>query len=237
MVRILVVYSSLFGANADLAGRIEGTLERHGARVRVRGVRQVVLADHEVTAAADHPEATADDLDWADGFVFTSPAHTGLLSAALKAFVDENHDAAVAGAYLNKTFTGMSTTAFAHAGQERVVDELNAIGSAWGCVVVAPSTANADLNTLDGNPWGLSFVLSHGKLGGASDIERLLDVHLSRFVAVTRCLLPLIGPAASPQTGDDPHPTSVGESNRRNTVGEARTTRYTIAEALGGGRP
>ncbi|MFM9378791.1 hypothetical protein, partial [Gordonia sp. VNK21] len=119
----------------------------------------------------------------------------------------QDHDAAVAGAYLNKTFTAMATSAFAHAGQERVVDDLNAVGAAWGCVLVPPSTASATMNKLDGNPYGLSFVLAHGKIADTAVAAEVLSEHLSRFVAITDALAPVraVGGSASPdQPGHQP---------------------------------
>lgn len=188
MARILVVYSSLFGANTELAGLVETAVKGAGAQVRLRRVREVALPDDVQPVAETAELADADDLAWADGFVVSSPAHTGLLSASIKAFVDENHDAAVAGAYLNKTFTAMATSNFAHAGQERVVDDLNAIGAAWGCILVPPSTANTTVNKLDGNPYGLSFVLEHGRLADSAIAAEVLGEHLTRFVTVTQAL-------------------------------------------------
>lgn len=231
MVKVLVVYSSLFGANVDLAKKSAAKLQRHGAEVRVRGVKQVVLADQQIPAARLYPDAEAADLEWADGFVFTSPAHTGLLSAAMKAFVDNNHEVAVSGQFLNKTFTAMCTAAFAHAGQERVVDELNAIGSTWGCVIVAPSTANAELNSGDGNPWGLSFGLSHGDLEESAAVEHCLDLHLGRFVAVTRCLLPLIHAEEGAVQSPAKHATTVEHAPG---YAGGNSGRYMIADILGG---
>ncbi|MCF8610508.1 NAD(P)H-dependent oxidoreductase [Gordonia sp. HY285] len=191
MTRILHVYSSLFGANAELARLVEAALEPTGCEVRSRRVREVALAEDVQPSATKDDLATADDLAWADGFIISSPSHTGLLSASIKAFIDENHDAAVAGAYLNTTFTAMATSAFAHAGQERVVDDLNAAGAAWGCVLVPPSTADPTMNKLDGNPYGLSFVLEHGKIPDADTAAEVLSAHLTRFVAVTEALAPL----------------------------------------------
>lgn len=216
MPRILHVYSSLFGANAELARLVERVLEANGAQVRSRRVREVALTDDVQHAATVDDLATADDLDWADGFIFSSPAHTGLLSASIKAFIDENHDAAVAGVYVNKTFTAMATSAFAHAGQERVVDDLNAVGAAWGCVLVPPSTASSTINKLDGNPYGLSFVLAHGTLPDEEIANEVLSAHLDRFVAVTEAVATLrahaghvTSPGAtSPRPPKNPPPTA-----------------------------
>lgn len=191
--RILIVFSSLFGANSSLGALAESALTQAGAEVRIRRVREVALPSDVQPAAQNQPLADADDLAWADGFVFTSPSHTGLLSASIKAFIDEHHDAAVAGHYFNKTFTAMATAAFAHSGQERVVDDLNAVGASWGCILVPPSTASATMNKLDGNPYGLSFVLSHGQIPDPAIAREVLNEHLGRFAAITRAVAPLRG--------------------------------------------
>ncbi len=186
MANVLVVFSSIFGANADLAQQAETALIRAGATTRVRGVPQNVLAAHEVPSAKAHPKADEADLEWADGYVFLSPVHTANLSAAMKAFVDNHHEGALAGKFANKTFTAMATAELPHSGQEVVVNTLNSIGSAWGCVIVAPSTANSTLNSEDGDAFGLSFTLEKGKL--PEDIAPALDAHLGRFVGLTQKL-------------------------------------------------
>ncbi|GGM63129.1 NAD(P)H-dependent oxidoreductase [Dactylosporangium sucinum] len=208
MARILLVYSSLFGANAQLAALAEAALGAAGADVRVRRVREVALTGEEQAAAEGAQIATGADLTWAEGFVFCSPSHTGLLSASMKAFIDQHHDSAAAGAHLNKTFTAMATSGYAHAGQERVVDELNAVGAAWGCVIVAPGTADEGLNVHNGNPYGLSFVLEHGRLPGSAETTGVLRRHLHRLVAVTDALAPLR--AADARTGTRTVPTIAG---------------------------
>lgn len=200
MTRVLVVFSSFFGANAELASLVEPILVSAGAEVCVRRAEQLTPDGHaRVYAGIDlgdaheqaAPPATGDDLVWADGIILSSPSHTGLLSSAMKDFIDTHHEAAVAAKFLNRTFTAMATSGFAHAGQERVVGDLNAVAAAWGCILVPPSTANADINTLDGNPFGLSFVLEHGKLTSVDNVQIALTAHLTRFVAVTAATEPL----------------------------------------------
>ncbi|WP_273729415.1 flavodoxin family protein [Brucella gallinifaecis] len=187
MARILIAISSNFGANLVLARLLSPVLEGFGANVRIRRVEV-----HAPSAELSELEyASGIDLEWADGFVFSSPSHTGLMSSAMKAFIDANHEAAVNGNYLNKTFAGMATSGFAHAGQERVVDDLNTVAAAWGCLVVTPSTANPDLNRLNGNPFGLSFVLQHGKIADVEVVTQVLKIHFKRFVAVTKALTSL----------------------------------------------
>jgi multimeric flavodoxin WrbA len=96
MARILIVYSSLFGANTTLAGLAASALGATGAEVRVRRVREVALLDAVQPAVDGAKVASGDDLAWADGFVLSSQSHTGLVSASIKAFIDEHQDAAVA---------------------------------------------------------------------------------------------------------------------------------------------
>ena len=190
MSRILVVHASVFGAGAQLADLAGESLGRAGAQVRVRRVTELAFPEHQHANTQRAPVVTADDLAWADGFVFCSPSHTGLLSASMKVFVDQNHDHAVAGAYKDKTFTALATSSFAHAGQERVVENLNAIAAAWGCILVPPSTANLTINKHDGNPYGLSFVLPKGRLEDLDTVSDVLDAHFGRFVRITEQLHP-----------------------------------------------
>lgn len=184
MANILIVISSQFGANLALAKLVETKLSSLGAKVRIRRVE----IETSLPALAEIPYAISEDLKWADGFVFSSPSHTGLLTAAMKSFIDLHHDLAVNGAFLNKTFTAMATSGFAHAGQERVVDNLNAIAAAWGCLIITPSTANSTLNQLNGNPFGLSFVLDHGKIPEIENTNKAIDIHFTRYFSITKSL-------------------------------------------------
>ena len=221
--KVLVVFSSIFGANAALAEQCQAVLEEAGADVRVRGVPQLVLGQYEVASAKAHPKASAEDLEWADGYLLTSPVHTGALSASIKAFVDSEHDGAIAGKYQDKTFTSMATGELPHSGQESVVKQLNSIGDAWGCVVVAPSTANPELNNSDGNAFGLSFTLVKGKL--PEGIEPALSQHLNRFVKITEAVA-----AARPSIQEGHVPSASGSIVSE--TADASAPRHAIGSAL-----
>lgn len=106
----------------------------------------------------------------------------------MKAFIDEHHDAAETGAFLDKTFTAMATGAYDHAGHEHVVDQLNTAAAVWGCVLVPPSGADAAINHQNGNPWGLSFGLRHGRIADHESASAVLQAHLRRFAAVTEVM-------------------------------------------------
>ena len=222
MPKVLVVFSSIFGANAALAAQVKKVLEEEGAEVRVRGVPQLVLGQYEAEAAKEYPKATQADLEWADGYVMTSPVHTASLSASLKAFVDEVHDGAVSGKYEDRAFTSMVTADLTHSGQEVVAKQLNNIGEAWGCLVVAPSTASPTLNAEDGNAFGLSFTLEKGKL--PPGIAPVLTEHLSRFVRLTEALASARRPrhAGGPEESDQEIVAETADpSAPRHTIGKA----------------
>ncbi len=219
MPKVLVVFSSIFGANAALASQVEEVLRDQGAEVRVRGVPQLVLAKYEVEAAKAYPKATQADLEWADGYVVTSPVHTASLSASLKAFVDGVHEGAVAGKYEDRTFTSMVTADLLHSGQEVVAKQLNNIGEAWGCLIVAPSTASASLNAEDGNAFGLSFTLEKGKL--PENIGPVLEEHLARFVRLTGALAPGRSPDHALEHADPIVAETVDPSAHRHMIGDA----------------
>ena len=223
--KVLVVFSSIFGANAALAEQCQAALEEAGADVRVRGVPQLVLGEYEVESAKAHPKATTEDLEWADGYILTSPAHTGAMSASIKAFVDSEHDGALAGKYEDKTFTAMATAELPHSGQEAVVKQLNSLGSAWGCVIVPPSTANPSLNASDGNAFGLSFTLEKGKL--PEGIKPVLSQHLDRFVKLTYALA-----AARPEIQESTASTA-GSAKIVAETDDVSAPRHGIADALG----
>lgn len=66
--RILIVFSSLFGANAELARLVEQTVTRAGAQGRTRGVPQLVLADRQVPQA-QAPSATSQGVGKVGGWL------------------------------------------------------------------------------------------------------------------------------------------------------------------------
>lgn len=59
-----------------------------------------------------------------------------------------------------------------------------------------PSTANSVINKLNGNPYGFSIVLEHGKLADTALAEDVISAHLARFAAATAAVA--AGRAPSP---------------------------------------
>lgn len=96
-VNITIIHYSSTGHNYMLAQEVMKGAEQEGATVRLRKAAE--LAPESVIASsppwkenaektADVPEASHDDLVWADGFVFGTPSHFGGVASQLKQFID-----------------------------------------------------------------------------------------------------------------------------------------------------
>lgn len=82
MAKIAVIYYSSTGANYQLAQWAEEALKEAGAEVKLLKVRETAPMEaiesnpnwkKHYEETKDVPEASTDDLDWADGFVFSVP--------------------------------------------------------------------------------------------------------------------------------------------------------------------
>ncbi|HEX4626813.1 MAG TPA: NAD(P)H-dependent oxidoreductase [Solirubrobacteraceae bacterium] len=120
MTRVALIHYSSTGNVHALAEALADGAEEAGAEVRLRRVAE--LAPQEAIeanpawrahadATAGIPEATHDDLRWADAFAFGTPARYGNVSAQLKQFLDTTAPLWAAGELADKP-----VTAFAEAG-------------------------------------------------------------------------------------------------------------------------
>ena len=93
------------------------------------------------------PEATLDDLQWADGFAFGTPTRFGVPAAQLKQFIDQTGPLWVQGQLSNKAATSF----------------------------VPPGYTHPVLNTAGGNPYGTSY--ASGSDDGSVSRETLTAAH------------------------------------------------------------
>jgi NAD(P)H dehydrogenase (quinone) len=143
-----------------------------GAEVRLRKVRE--LAPEEAIATnqgwvahrleSQHvPEATNEDLRWADAIIFGTPTRFGLPSAQLKQFLDTTGKLWAEGALLNKICSSFSCSGTGHGGQETTIVNLNTTFYHWGAIIVSPGYADP-IQFRAGNPYGASFTSNNGTL-------------------------------------------------------------------------
>lgn len=169
-VRAAVVYYSATGSVHAMAEAAAKAAEHAGAEVRLRKARELApdeaIASNEGWAAharetQDLPEATLDDLDWADVIILGTPTRYGLPTAQIKQFIDSTGPLWGAGKLVNKVATSFTSAGTAHGGQETTITALNNTFYHWGCIIVPPGYADA-VQFRSGNPYGTSHVSDNG---------------------------------------------------------------------------
>ncbi|HYG19073.1 MAG TPA: NAD(P)H:quinone oxidoreductase, partial [Ohtaekwangia sp.] len=173
-LRAAIIYYSSTGANYQLAQWAAEGAQQAGAETRIVRVKE--LAPESAIAAnpawkknlevtAHVPEATMDDLEWADVYIFSIPTRYGNLPAQMKQFLDMTGGLWAEGKLANKVVTAMSSAQNVHGGQEETILALYTTMYHWGCIVVAPGYTDPVLYAAGGNPYGTSVAVSpEGKM-------------------------------------------------------------------------
>jgi NAD(P)H dehydrogenase (quinone) len=193
-VKIAIIYYSATGTNYEMALEAEKAAKALGAEVRVRRVRE--LAPKEAVESQDAwkahveatqhiPVATLDDLDWADGFIFSVPTRFGNLASQMKQFFDTAGPLWGQGKLANKTVTAMSSAANPHGGQEATILSVYTTMYHWGAIVVAPGYTAEAVYGAGGNPYGTSATSSHGV---TDEIRASVRHQTERLVNITQRL-------------------------------------------------
>jgi NAD(P)H dehydrogenase (quinone) len=164
MVNAAVIYYSATGSVYRMAEAAAQSAEKAGAQVRLRKVRELApeeaIASNEgwythVMETQDVPEATLDDLEWADVLLFGTPTRYGLPTAQLKQFIDTTGPLWAQGKLANKVASSFTSTATAHGGQETTIVALNNTFYHWGAIIVPPGYLDP-IQFQTGNPYGAS---------------------------------------------------------------------------------
>jgi NAD(P)H dehydrogenase (quinone) len=170
--KVAVIYYSATGTTYRLARAVEQGASEAGAEIRFRKVRELApdeaIASNQGWAAhrleSQHvPEASLDDLAWADAIIFGTPTRYGLPTAQLKQFIDTTGPLWVKGALVNKICSAFASSGTAHGGQETTIVNLNTTLYHWGASIVAPGNADP-IQFKAGNPYGASFTSNNGAL-------------------------------------------------------------------------
>ena len=195
MTKIAIIYYSSTGRNHRIAQAVEEGARQAGAETRLRRVRELAPAQAidsnpawraHADAVAEEPEATLDDLEWADGFVFGTPTRFGGPAAQLKQFLDASGGLWFQGKLANKPAAGFTSASNEHGGQESTLLALYNILYHWGAIIVPMGYTDPVVYAAGGNPYGLSFTdprkedLPEAKLAGA----RYLGRRVARFARV-----------------------------------------------------
>ncbi|MFD9270480.1 NAD(P)H:quinone oxidoreductase [Streptomyces goshikiensis] len=169
-VKLSIVYYSSTGTITEIAKELRDAGVKAGAEVRL--VKAAELAPRSAieanpawaanqAATADVPEATPDDIEWADAVLFGSATRFGNVSSQLKQFIDTLGGLWGQGKLADKVYSGFTSSATARAGQETTLQALYTSVHHFGGIVVAPGFTDL-VKFADGNPYGTSHVDGQG---------------------------------------------------------------------------
>ncbi|AYY15668.1 NAD(P)H:quinone oxidoreductase [Actinobacteria bacterium YIM 96077] len=196
--RIAVVYYSSTGHIHALAHAAAEGAEKAGGEVRLRKVAELAPDDvvrsvpawkEHLESTADVPEATLDDLEWADGYLFGTPTRFGNIAAQLRQFLDTTSPLWEKGALANKPASGFTSAETPHGGQEATLLSLYQTFMHWGSVVVPMGYIDPGASEHVGNPYGVSHLADGSRLD-----EKVLDAARyqgQRVTDMARALAPL----------------------------------------------
>jgi NAD(P)H dehydrogenase (quinone) len=189
-LRVAVIYYSTYGTNHQMATAAADAAREAGAEVRLRKVREtapegVVRAQEKWAAhakeTADVPEASPEDLVWADAFIFSAPTRYGGAASQMRAFIDTLGPIWQQGELANKPVTAMTSASNPHGGQETTLQTLYITFMHWGSIIVTPGYTDERVAAAGGNPYGMS-ITAGGKLGEKEragirhQAERLVEI-------------------------------------------------------------
>lgn len=194
-VNIAIVYYSTYGHNHQMAEVAAEAAREAGAEVRLRRVREtappeVVQAQEawakHLEATAHIPEATPEDLVWADGYLFSTPTRYGGAASQMRAFIDTLGPIWQQGHLANKAASAMTSAQNPHGGQETTLQTLYYTFAHFGAVIVPPGYTDPSVFASGGNPYGASVTAASGSL--TEEDKAVIRHQVRRLVEVARKL-------------------------------------------------
>lgn len=190
-VKLAIVYYSTYGTNHRMAQVAAEAAREAGAEVRLRKARETApegvvngqdawRAQAELTA--DVPEATPDDLVWADAYLFSAPTRYGGAASQMRAFIDTLGPVWSEGKLANKAVSAMTSAQNPHGGQETTLQTLYVTFMHWGAIIVTPGYTDPAYYASGGNPYGVSVTANGEPL--SDEITASIRAQAKRLVEV-----------------------------------------------------
>ncbi|MEU1428425.1 NAD(P)H:quinone oxidoreductase [Nocardia sp. NPDC005746] len=167
LVKVAVIYYSATGTVHALAQAVAAGAEANGAEVRLRRVAELAPAAaidqnplwrKHADATRSVPEASLEDLAWADALAFGTPTRFGAPAAQLKQFIDQTGGLWREGALADKPITAFTSAFNRHGGSEATILSLANVFYHWGALIVPPGFTDPAVSAAGGNPYGTSYV-------------------------------------------------------------------------------
>ncbi|GAB3230403.1 NAD(P)H:quinone oxidoreductase [Glycomyces halotolerans] len=175
MVNLAVIHYSQTGNVYQMAKAAATRAQDLGAEVRLSKVPELappeaIAANPDWTAhaeaTADLPEATMDDLEWADAVMWGTPTRYGVPCSQIRQFVDQTGGLWAEGKLIDKVMSTFVSTQTSHGGQETTIVAMNNTFYHWGAVIIGTGYTDAAVFELElGNPYGASHVGNAGPVG------------------------------------------------------------------------
>lgn len=194
-VKLAIVYYSTYGTNHQMAETAAEAAREAGAEVRLRKVREtapegVVKAQEAWAAQAerteDIPEATPDNLVWANAYLFSAPTRYGGAASQMRAFIDTLGPIWQEGKLANKPVTAMTSAQNPHGGQETTLQTLYYTFMHWGAIIVTPGYTDPAIFASGGNPYGASVTATGDPL--SEEVKKSIRHQTRRLVEIAEKL-------------------------------------------------
>lgn len=195
-IKLAVIYYSMGGTNYQLARWAAEGGKEAGAEVKVFKVPELApqsIIDNNpvwkahLEATKKIPEATPNDLDWADAIIFSVPTRFGVMASQMKQFLDTTGGLWAQGKTVNKVVSAMSSAQNPHGGQEATILSIYTVMYHWGAIIAAPGFTDPSVFEAGGNPYGTSVTVDEdGKM--VENVEAAVKHQAKRTVTVARWL-------------------------------------------------
>jgi NAD(P)H dehydrogenase (quinone) len=197
-VKLAIIYYSSTGTNYKMAQWAEDAAKQEGADVKLVRVPELApmeaieqnpaWKEHYLATKDAVPEATIDDLDWADAVIFSVPTRFGNVPGQVKQFMDQAGGLWFQGKLVNKVVSAMTSAQNVHGGQESTLLNFYTTMFHWGAIIAAPGYTDDAVFASGGNPYGTSVsVDGEGNMkeevegGVRHQVKRTIDV-ASKFI-------------------------------------------------------
>ena len=196
-IKIAIIYYSQTGHNFNMAKWAKEAAEKAGAEVRLLKVHEYLDTKDAnpgwqkyLEDSKDIPEATSEDLIWADAIILLSPTRFGNIAGQMKMFIDGQGGLWSEGKLTDKVVTAMTSTNVVNGGQEMTILANYISMMHWGCIIVPPGYTNDNLFKIGGNPYGISATANRNGFDEDEEAIKLSVIHqTNRILNITKKLV------------------------------------------------
>jgi NAD(P)H dehydrogenase (quinone) len=190
LTKLAIIYYSATGHGTTMAQRVADAAQAEGAEVRVRHIAETrdpeSFAENPAwtanyRATKDLPEASGDDIVWADAVIFGSPTRFGSVTSQFRTFIDSLGGLWSEGKLADKVYAAFTSSQTLHGGQESTILTLYVTLMHFGGIIVPPGYTD-QVKYVDGNPYGAGLIANRDNVGTLDDATNAALDHLARRV-------------------------------------------------------